>query len=107
MILKEYCKPHYVEEIREAIIRGDDPKTINRLQTLRSKLGLDRPKEDYEELLMLRFQNNDTNDNDINSDINANDNDNENNINNSPDPYEYVVGRKDGTVHIGSSPGAL
>jgi len=49
MILREYCKPRYVKEIPEAITNGDDPKTINRLQRLRSNLGLNRLKEQYEE----------------------------------------------------------
>jgi len=28
MILKEYFKPHYAREIRDAIIAGDDPKLL-------------------------------------------------------------------------------
>mmetsp|Transcript_33267 Transcript_33267/g.37096 ORF Transcript_33267/g.37096 Transcript_33267/m.37096 type:complete len:269 (+) Transcript_33267:97-903(+) len=81
MILKEYCKPQYVREIKEAIIRGDDPKSIVRLQTLRTHLGLNRPKEEYEEL-MLRL--NDGNNNEC-----------------------VGVANSDGTVCIGSSPEAM
>ena len=79
--LQEYYKP-YAREIREAIIRGDDPKTMDRLQTLRTKLGLNRPKEQYKDLLLLLNNNN----------------------NNRPNPYKYLVARKDGTLHIGSTP---
>ena len=80
-ILQEYYKP-YAREFREAIIRGDDPKTMDRLQTLRTKLGLNRPKEQYKDLLLLLNNNN----------------------NNRPNPYKYLVARKDGTLHIGSTP---
>jgi hypothetical protein len=45
-ILKEYNRP-YAKRIHKAITRGDDPKNIPELQTLRTKLGLDRPKEEY------------------------------------------------------------
>ena len=86
MILKEYFKPRYAAEIREAIIAGDDSKDIPRLQTLRTQLGLNRPEEDYEDLL-LRLSDDDTND-----------------ISKSPNRYEYLVARKDGTVNIGSTP---
>ena len=37
-----------MREIREAILGGEDPKTIVRLQTIRTQLGLTRPEEDYE-----------------------------------------------------------
>mmetsp|Transcript_38567 Transcript_38567/g.38924 ORF Transcript_38567/g.38924 Transcript_38567/m.38924 type:complete len:259 (-) Transcript_38567:374-1150(-) len=87
MILKEYYKPRYAREIREAIIRGDDSKNIDRLQTLRTQLGLTRPKEEYEELLLIRSSNTSE----------SGDNNRTNN------PYEYLVARRDGTVHIGST----
>ena len=45
-ILKHHYR-HYAKDSREAIIRGDDPKTIDRLQALRTRLGLNRPKEEY------------------------------------------------------------
>jgi len=89
MILKEYFKPHYAREIRVAIIAGDDPKTIVRLQTLRTQLGLNRPKEDYEELLLSLSD------------------DDKNDISKSPNRYEYLIARKDGTVHIGSTPNII
>lgn len=38
MILRKYFKPRYAQEIREALVRGDDPTTIERLQTLRTAL---------------------------------------------------------------------
>jgi hypothetical protein len=79
-ILKTYHRP-YAEEIRDKIIRGDDPKSIPELQELRTQLGLNRPKEDYEELILHLGD--------------------EHNSNNR---YEHLVARKDGTVHIGSTP---
>ena len=91
MILKEYFKPRYVREIRDAVIAGDDPKDIPRLQTLRTQLGLNRPKEDYEELLLCLNDNNNNN----------------NNNSNRLDLHKYLVGRKDGTVHIGSTPSII
>jgi len=170
ILLRKYCKPQYVKEIREAIIGGQDPKDIDRLQRLRMKLGLDRPKEEYEELL-FPFENNNNNDDDnTNTTINSTTPkpgtivkiiglleaskhngtlgivtnvlipgeggprvgvklyddtgailaikinnlesaatriiNNNNNINHSSS-NEYLVGRKDGTVHIGSLPGPL
>jgi len=88
-ILQEYCKPRHVKEIREAIISGVDPKEIPRLQNLRTALGLNRPKEEYEELLLI------LSDDDIND------------TNYSPNRYEYLVGRNDGTFHIGSTPNVI
>ena len=81
--MKKYSKPRYVREIREAILGGEDPKTIVRLQTIRTQLGLTRPKEDYEELLTLIVDKNDTS--------------------KGPRQYEYLTARKDGTVFIGST----
>ena len=88
-ILHTCCKPHHVKEIKEAIIGGEDPKEIRTLQRLRTKLGLNRPKEEYEELLLI-LGDDDTIDWDT-----------------SPNRYEYLVGRKDGTVHIGSTPNVI
>ena len=79
-LLQEYYKP-YAREIREAIIRGDDPKTMDRLQTVRTKLGLNQPKEQYNELSLLL-----------------------NNNNGISIAYKYLVARKDGTLLIGSTP---
>jgi hypothetical protein len=86
-ILKQYHKP-YAESIYRAISRGDDPKEIFELQELRNRLGLNRPKEEYEELLMIL-----NNDDDTTTMHPSNNNRN-----------RYVVARKDGTVHIGSTP---
>ena len=85
-ILREYCKSRHVKEIREAIIAGVDPKEIPRLQLLRTNLGLNRPKEEYEELLLHLGD-------DSYSDI--------------QNRYKYLTARKDGTVHIGSTPEAI
>jgi len=170
ILLRKYCKPQYVKEIREAIISGQDPKEIHKLQRLRLKLGLNRPKEEYAELMLLL---NDNNKNNVMKEgtkvkvkglvkafkhngkigivttvcsisipavvrrcrrveVKLSDDNNggttvvvaikvENleliseattmttttTSNHPDDPYEYLVGRKDGTVHIGSSPGAL
>merc|ERR1712238_436873 len=67
MILRKYCKPSYVKEIREAIIGGQDPKEIHTLQRLRMKLGLNRPKEEYEELLLRLANDDDANNNNNNN----------------------------------------
>jgi hypothetical protein len=88
-ILKEYHKP-YATRIHRALIRGDDPKNIPELQTLRTKLGLNRPKEEYKELLLLLGDNDDDNDDD-----------------DRPNPYECLAATKKGTVHIGSTPEAI
>ena len=71
MMLRKYFRPR---------------TTIDRLQTLRTQLGLSRPKEEYEELL-LSLNGDDTNE-----------------TGQSPNLYEHLVGRKDGAVHIGSTP---
>jgi len=100
-ILQHYCKPRYVREIRDAIIRGDDPKDIDRLQAFRTKIGLNRPKEEYEEELMMcvpvHLPSNDVN----------KENDNGRSNKSSPNPCIDLVGRKDGTVHIGSTPESI
>ena len=83
-ILNKYHKP-YAKAIRDAVIRGDDPKHIPELQTLRTKLGLNRPEEDYKELVGLLNADNDDDDS---------------------DPYRYVTTEK-GTVHIGSTPESI
>ena len=83
-ILHTFCKPRHLKEIRAAIISGVDPKEIPRLQNLRTALGLNRPTEEYEEL-MLRL-----------GDDSA-----------FQDRYHYLIARKDGTVHIGSTPEAI
>jgi hypothetical protein len=79
-ILNEYHKP-YARQIRKAIIRGDDPKNILELQTLREKLGLSRPKQEYEELFLLLGDSDD-------------DNNNNNDDDDRPNPYEYIGPKK-------------
>ena len=80
-ILNTYHKT-YAKQIHRKIIRGDDPTEIIELQTLREKLGLSRPKDEYEKLLLF--------------------------LGDDCDDYssirrEYIVARDDGTVHIGST----
>ena len=170
ILLRKYCKPSYVKEIREAIINGQDPKEIHTLQRLRMKLGLNRPKEEYEDFL-LSFANDDDNNtnNSNNKKINAIERGTKvkvkglakatqhngkfgivtkvssseeaggsrrvgvklldddgtvlsikiNNLElsalttsskkttNRPNPLEYLTARKDGTVHIGSTPNTI
>ena len=48
-ILNTYHKP-YAKQIHRAILLGDEPATIRELQLLRTKLGLNRPTEDYEKM---------------------------------------------------------
>ena len=67
ILLRKYCKPSYVKEIWDAIMDGQDSKNIHRLQRLQMKLRLNRPKEDYEELLSRL--NDDNNNNNNNSNI--------------------------------------
>jgi len=85
-ILRTCCKPKHVREIRDAIMNGDNPKDIPRLQNLRTALGLNRPKEEYEELLLRLGDDSDST---------------------IQDQYTYLTARKDGTVHIGSTPNAI
>jgi len=79
-ILKRYHRPH-AKRIREAVMRGDC--NIPSLDKLRAKLGLSRPAEDYRAL-----------EDELNNDGNAG-------------ALEFLVGRKDGTVHLGSIPSFL
>lgn len=159
ILLRKYCKPSYVIEIRQAIIGGQDPKEIHTLQRLRMKLGLNRPKEEYEEL-MLRLNIDAENNNNYNNItksgtqvkvkglVNASEHngkigivtnskvctssirgeehhrvgvklsdDNGSTVvvaiklknldTNHPNPHAYLIGRKDGTIHIGSTPNAM
>ena len=63
---------------------------------------MNRPKIDYEELILLLSSDNDNNDND--SDNNDN---NDSNDNNDDRRRHYLVARQDGTVHIGSTPNVI
>ena len=75
-----------VREIRDAIIRGEDPKTIGSLQKLRSKLGLNQPRENYENWIdaMTRVTNNE-----------------------ETQRGEFKVCRKNGKLPVGSSPNVI
>ena len=77
-ILHNYYRPRYAREIREAIIRGDDPKTMDRLQTLRTALGLDQLEYQNKRMSSLLDKHSSNN--------------------------FYVVGRKNGKLYIGSTP---
>ncbi|OEU23391.1 hypothetical protein FRACYDRAFT_233564 [Fragilariopsis cylindrus CCMP1102] len=74
-IFNKYHKP-YAKEIRDAVIRGD--KEIPSLEKLRYKLGLTRPQEEYIEFFELTHNGK------------------------KIDPNDYLVGREDGTLWVGS-----
>ena len=76
-ILNKYHKPYFTE-IRDAVIRGD--KEIPALEKLRYKLGLTRPHEEYDEFYKLKPTHN----------------------GNPIDPDDYLIGREDGTLWVGS-----
>ncbi|OEU06870.1 hypothetical protein FRACYDRAFT_252770 [Fragilariopsis cylindrus CCMP1102] len=80
-ILMKYHEP-YANEIREQIMRGDDPKTMISLQKLRNKLGLTRPRKEYEEYLddSIIFQINRV----------------------TINPSTLLIPRNNGTVYVGS-----
>jgi hypothetical protein len=111
-LLQKYHKP-YSKEIYQTSIQQQQPKqqqssssfgsidnSKNRLQILREKLGLNRPKIDYEELILLLSSDNDNNDN-------KNDNNDSNDNNDDRRRRHYLVARPDGTVHIGSTPNVI
>ena len=115
-ILNTYHKP-YAKRIHQAILRGVDPTRIREFQTLRTKLGLNRPTADYEEDAVASFLQDDDEDNDDKDEDendededdngdgdDGNDNDNANNNTNNNNKMKYFVARSDGTVHIGSTP---
>ena len=78
-ILKQYHRPHG-KHIRDSLINGVDPKNIPELQELRHRLGLDKPKAEYEVLLEQATKSD------------------------GIKPIELVPPNKDGTVQIGSYP---
>jgi hypothetical protein len=81
-ILEKYHKP-YAKEIRDGAIRGDPDSENPALEKLRSKLGLNKSLEgDYEQEL---FHHGTVNGKRIN-------------------PFEYIVGRNDGKVNLGTTP---
>lgn len=96
-ILKKYFK-NYANEIRILITSGVDPKTIEPLQTLRTKLGLNRPRDEYEHIMKLL-------DNDEDDDTKK---EGTREDTKGLNRCEYLSGRpKDGTVYIGSTPNVI
>jgi len=77
-ILKKYHRP-YGKKICRDIFNGIDPKDIPELQELRDRLGLSRPKTEYQDLL------------DIAKSVDIN----------------LISPRKNGTVQMGSFPGKM
>ena len=77
-ILKQYHRPHGIH-IRDSLINGVDSKDIPELQELRRRLGLDKPKPEYEDLL-------------------------EQAKSGHIESCELIFPNKDGTVQIGSFP---
>ena len=78
-ILNKYHRPHG-KHIRDSLINGIDPKNIRELQELRHRLGLDKPRAEYEILLEQATKSD------------------------GIKPIELVPPNKDGTVQIGSYP---
>jgi hypothetical protein len=76
-ILNKYHKP-YAKEIRDAATTGNDHPALDKL---RHKLGLSRPLQEYEELMVHNTHDG-----------------------KSIDIKDYLVGRDDGTVWVGSTP---
>mmetsp|Transcript_43857 Transcript_43857/g.44520 ORF Transcript_43857/g.44520 Transcript_43857/m.44520 type:complete len:119 (-) Transcript_43857:119-475(-) len=90
--LRKYYKP-YAKSIRAQLTSGQDPKSIPQLQLLRAKLGLTRPmSQEYTDLFALLEAQAATVDKSKEVDKTI-----------SPNRYEYLVARKDGTVHVGST----
>jgi len=87
-ILRKYHEP-YCKEIREGCLRGDSPQSIKGLQKLRTKLGLSRERDLYDDYLGLEGLAGDKN------------------TAMTIDPCAYLVARKGGTVHLGSIPGVM
>jgi len=90
--LRKYYKP-YAKSIRAQLTSAQDPKSIPQLQILRAKLGLTRPiSQEYTDLFALLEAQAATVDKSKEVDKTI-----------SPNRYEYLVARKDGTVHVGST----
>ena len=77
-ILKQYHRPYGIH-IRDSLMNGVDSKDIPELQELRRRLGLDKPKPEYEDLL-------------------------EQAKSGHIESCELIFPNKDGTVQIGSFP---
>merc|ERR1712238_547799 len=90
--LRKYYKP-YAKSIRKQLTSAEDPKSIPELQVLRAKLGLTRPiSQEYTDLFAL-----------LEEQAAKVDKSKEVDKTISPNRYEYLVARKDGTVHVGST----
>ena len=115
-ILKTYHRP-YAKEIELKLKEGVDAKDIEELQDLRDRLGLTRPKEDFIKILQICDQITSEKDETLRRAMFDVDNcpalrpdmpDPNERKKNLRDPkflpYAFVVGEKNGKVHIGSTP---
>jgi len=75
-ILKQYHRPYAVEIAERLIVGGENAEFISELQELRTKLGLNRPRVEYEEFANNLYSY----------------------------PTKDLLGRSDGTVQMGSYP---
>ena len=78
-ILNKYHKPFAKKIRRDLVEHRLAPQNIPELQELRQRLGLCRPQVDYQDLLEAAKTQ-------------------------QPDPAQFILPRKDGTVQIGSFP---
>jgi len=114
-ILKTYHRP-YAKEIELKLKEGVDAKDIEELQDLRDRLGLTRPKEDFIKILQICDQITSEKDETLRRAMFDVDNcpalrpdmpDPNERKKNLRDPkflpYAFVVGEKNGKVHIGST----
>ena len=99
-ILQKYHKP-YAKEIRDAIKRGDDPKDIVRLQILRKKLGLTRPRTEYEQYQTIKGSEGTEESTELTAEFSTFSLEEETPAVN---PYSLLIAREDGTVYLGSIP---
>ena len=89
-ILKHHYRKYAAKEIRAAITGGTDPKTIEQLQIVRTELGLNRPEDEYKDLIQIL-------EDDATKDRTKKQN-----------RYLYLSGQPtDGTVFIGSTPNTI
>jgi hypothetical protein len=114
-ILMKYHKP-YAKDIRDAIIRGDDPENIKSLQILRKKLGLTRPREEYEQYQNIQQQQQVSSSSSTSSTYTADTADTAETVETTEtetetaepvNPYSLLIAREDGTVYLGSIPTAI
>ena len=90
-MLKKHYTRKIAKEIKRAITNDVDPKTIECLQTIRTALGLNRPKAEYEHLVQQYDDKYSLND-----------------VHSDAERYKCIMGRtRDGTVQIGSTPNLI